>query len=85
MSAQLFEIVETLGLQPGDVYRAEKCGRKVEVRVLEEDERPELAESVMLNIIANYPPPEPGVIIRAQPGTIEPSPRLDVPEDEDQA
>ena len=84
MSAELFDVVQALGLRPGQVYRAAKDGRAVELRVFEEDDQPtaELAEMVMLNVIADYPYPEPGVIIQAKPGAVELSPPPDIPEDE---
>ena len=84
MSALFHDAVRTLGLRPGETYRATVDGRTVEVRVLKEDDEPtpKLADMVMLNVIADYPSPVPGVIIQPQPGTIELSPPPDIPEDE---
>jgi hypothetical protein len=84
MSALFNDAVRTLGLRPGETYRATVDGHTVEVRVLKEDDKPtpELAEMVMLDGIVDYPSPHPGFPVKVEFGTLPlPDPPVITPDD----
>ncbi len=55
MSLSLAEALAGVDLQPGHTYRETVHGRTVEVRVLDDEPTPELAEQVMLLPWVEFP------------------------------
>jgi hypothetical protein len=83
MNLTLAEVLAHVDLQPGQTYRETVNGHTVEVRVLDDEPRPELAEQVMLQPWVDFPFTPKGTI-RAEPGTLPlPDPPVIPPEDED--
>lgn len=55
MSLSLAEALQQVDLQPGQVYRETVNGHTIEVRVLDDEPTPELAEQVMLQPWVEFP------------------------------
>lgn len=69
MRLSLSEALEQVDLQPGHTYRETVNGWTVEVRVLDDTPRAELAEQVMLQPWVDFPFHAVGTV-RARPGTL---------------
>jgi hypothetical protein len=82
MSISLAEALRLVDLRPGQTYQEKVNGWTVEVRVLDEAARPELAEQVMLQPWVDIPF-TPALTIQAKPGVLPlPDPPV-IPVDED--
>ena len=83
MNPSLAEALRHCDLQPGQTYRETVNGRTVEVRVLDDEPTPELAEQVMLLPWVEFPF-NAVETVRAHPGALPlPDPPVIPSDDED--
>ena len=83
MNDTLTQALTQLNLQPGQCERLQINGRQIEIRCVEEEEKSQFADMVMLEPWVEFPGPEPKRTIPVRLGPLPLPDPPDIPCDED--